>query len=117
MAVDHISEEQILLLFTRLSEGRFAKEALEDLLTWLGQHLTSTVDEGIQELGLTTITKDELRTIIETIVFQNTAMVKERGDRAMGPLMGLVMKKVRGRADGKLVNELLRTAIQAHLKK
>jgi len=117
VAVDDIPEEQIFLLFTRLSEGRFAKEALEDLLTWLGRHLTSTVDEGIQELGLTTITKNELRTIIENIVSQNAAMVKERGDRAMGPLMGLVMKEVRGRADGKLVNELLRRVIQAHLAK
>jgi glutamyl-tRNA(Gln) amidotransferase subunit E len=117
MAVDDIPEEQILLLFTRLAEGRFAKEAIEDLLTWLVQHLTSTVDDALQKLGLSTITEDELRTIIERIVAKNAAIVKERGDRAMGPLMGLVMKEVRGRADGKLVNDLLSTAIRTQLKK
>lgn len=44
-------------------------------------------------------------------------MIKERGERAIGPLMGLVMKEVRGRADGKIVNDLLRAAIQTHITK
>jgi len=35
VAVDDIPEAQVVLLFTRLAEGRFAKEALENLLTWL----------------------------------------------------------------------------------
>ena len=117
VALEDIPETQIALIFTRLEEGRFAKEALENLLTWLGQHPTSTVDEGLDALGLTTIAGDELRTIVENLVAQNASMIKERGERAMGPLMGLVMKEVRGRADGKTVNALLRAAIQALIKK
>ncbi|MDO8055297.1 MAG: GatB/YqeY domain-containing protein, partial [Candidatus Hermodarchaeota archaeon] len=117
VAVDDIPEAQVVLLFTRLAEGRFAKEALENLLTWLGQHPASTVDEGLEALGLTTITRDELRTIVENLVAKNASMIKERGERAIGPLMGLVMKEVRGRADGKIVNDLLRAAIQTHITK
>jgi glutamyl-tRNA(Gln) amidotransferase subunit E len=111
--VDDIPEEQVLLLFDRLAEEKFAKEAIEDLLTWLAQHPTQTVDKAIQDLGLGVISKDDLKSIIERIVKANTVMVAERGDRAIGPLMGLVMKEVRGRADGKLVSELLRSAVKA----
>jgi glutamyl-tRNA(Gln) amidotransferase subunit E len=111
--VDDIPEKQVLLLFDRLAEEKFAKEAIEDLLTWLAQHPTQSVDKAIQDLGLGVISKDELKSIIERIVETNSAMVAERGDRAIGPLMGLVMKEVRGRADGKLVSELLRSAVKA----
>ncbi|WP_371133314.1 hypothetical protein [Sediminibacterium sp.] len=38
-------------------------------------------------------------------------MVKERGMGAMGPLMGMAMKELKGKADGKLVNKLLRENI------
>jgi glutamyl-tRNA(Gln) amidotransferase subunit E len=39
-------------------------------------------------------------------------MVEERGMGAMGPLMGMSMKKLKGKADGKLVNKLLRDKLQ-----
>jgi glutamyl-tRNA(Gln) amidotransferase subunit E len=35
-------------------------------------------------------------------------MIKERGMGAMGPLMGVVMQKLGGSADGKTVSEALR---------
>ncbi len=113
--VDDIPEEQILLLFDRLNEEKFAKEAIEDLLLWLTKHPKGTIDDAIKDLELGVIAKEELKAIIDQIVRANSAMVSERGQRAIGPLMGMVMKEVRGRADGKLVNELLQNAVQAQL--
>ena len=37
----------------------------------------------------------------------------EQGMRALGPVMGVVMKEVRGRADGKVISDILRKEIQA----
>jgi len=91
-----------------------AKEAIEDLLTWLAKQPKESVDKAIQDLGLGVISEEELKSVIKRIVEANATMVTERGERAIGPLMGLVMKEVRGRADGKLVSELLRSAVQAH---
>jgi glutamyl-tRNA(Gln) amidotransferase subunit E len=42
--------------------------------------------------------------------------VKTKGMSAVGPLMGVVMKQVRGKADGKLVNEVLRAKIVSVLQ-
>jgi glutamyl-tRNA(Gln) amidotransferase subunit E len=33
--------------------------------------------------------------------------IREKGARAVGPLMGVVMKELRGKVDGKLINELV----------
>jgi len=116
IGVDDIPEGQILLLFDRLAENKFAKEAIEELLTWLAKHPEQCVDDAITDLGLDVIPQTELKVVVDRIVKTNLAMVAERGERAIGPLMGLVMKEVRGRADGKLVNELLQNAVRAQLK-
>jgi glutamyl-tRNA(Gln) amidotransferase subunit E len=117
ITVDDIPEEQILFLFDRLAEEKFAKEAIEELLTWLAQHPEKSIDDAIADLGLGVITRSELKAMIEKIVRANASMIAGRGERAIGPLMGIVMNEVRGRADGKLVNELLQNAVNAHLKK
>lgn len=35
--------------------------------------------------------------------------------RSLGPLMGVVMKEARGRADGKVISEILKREIQSVL--
>ncbi len=56
-----------------------------------------------------------LEEVIQGIVNERLAFVKERGMGAMGPLMGVVMQAAGG-ADGKEVSALLRAAIQAVLE-
>ncbi len=41
--------------------------------------------------------------------------MEQKGKAALGPLMGLVMKEVRGSVDGKIVSELLKKGIDAAL--
>ncbi len=110
--IEKISEEQIPILFDRLVEGKFAKEAIPDILTWLASNPNRTIDDAIQSLNLGGITREQLSEIVEKIVKENQEMVIERKERALGPLMGLVMKQVRGRVDGKLVSELLNASIR-----
>jgi glutamyl-tRNA(Gln) amidotransferase subunit E len=43
-------------------------------------------------------------------------LVSERGTAAEKALMGQVMEQVRGRADGKLVSEVLHERLQAFVK-
>ena len=43
--------------------------------------------------------------IVDEIIQQNLELAKTKGQSAHSILMGKVMQKVRGKADGKLVNE------------
>ncbi|MDD3111988.1 MAG: GatB/YqeY domain-containing protein, partial [Methanofollis liminatans] len=45
------------------------------------------------------------------IVADRIEFVREKGMRALGPLMGLVMEEARGKVDGKKVSEALRQEI------
>ena len=58
------------------------------------------------------MSEEDVTKIISDIVAQNETMVKERQMGAMGPLMGMCMKELKGKADGGLVNKLVREEIQ-----
>ncbi len=46
---------------------------------------------------------------------QRLDFVKERGMGAIGPLMGEVMKELRGIVDGEVASSLLKKKIEEHL--
>ena len=69
-----------------------------------------------KELDLLMLSEDDVKEIVTGIVASNVEMIKERGQAAMGPLMGKVMKDLKGKADGKLVNKLVKEEIQNYLK-
>ena len=49
--------------------------------------------------------------ILDKIIQNNMDLVKERGEHAVVTLMGIAMKEVRGKASGKMVNDLLRKKV------
>jgi len=55
--------------------------------------------------------KAELDEILDKIIQNNMDLVKERGEHAVVTLMGIAMKEVRGKASGKMVNDLLRKKV------
>lgn len=71
-----------------------------------------TPSEAAEKAGLEKLSEDEIRNIIQDLVIKNKAMVQERGMAAMGPLMGMAMKKLGGKAEGKIVNKILKEELQ-----
>lgn len=64
--------------------------------------------ESIEKHGLKKMGEEEVEAIINDLITSNEDLVKERGMAAMGSLMGLAMKELKGKADGKLVNKLVK---------
>jgi glutamyl-tRNA(Gln) amidotransferase subunit E len=121
LARDHIpvhtlTRDHLQILFHSLSEKTIAKEAISDVLTNWAQEPTLEIDAILEKLGLTGLRVEELGTIIKAIVEQNQEIIKERGMQAFAPIMGDVMKEVRGKIDGKTVSDAVRTEIQTKLK-
>ena len=54
--------------------------------------------------------------VVDEIIEQNIELAKAKGPSAHSILMGKVMQKVRGKADGRLVNETLTKRLDAALK-
>ena len=79
-------------------------------------NLVSWMQEKISDLGYSPANADDVEVIIDETINEMNEMVKDRGFGAVGPLMGVVMKKLGGTADGKLVNKLLKSKIEDLIK-
>lgn len=107
--VDHIRE-----LFSLLKAGRFAKEAVPDILREMARRGVRA-SEAISALGVRGLSLPDLESIIDSVLEESASVIEARGDAAEKTLMGQVMERVRGRADGRLVSEVLHARLAAHV--
>ncbi|MDH5702120.1 MAG: Glu-tRNA(Gln) amidotransferase subunit GatE, partial [Candidatus Bathyarchaeota archaeon] len=110
--VEAITDRQFRDLFSLIESGETAKEAIPEIITWLSKHDGATAKEAIENLGLAMISRKELERIIDDLMERNKSLVKERGKGAFGPLMGMIMKKVRGRVKAEMVSGILKKRLE-----
>ncbi|HYB77465.1 MAG TPA: Glu-tRNA(Gln) amidotransferase subunit GatE [Thermoplasmata archaeon] len=91
-------------------EGRIAKEGVPTVLRALASG-EPTVGVAIEQTGLSGFSKEELLELVRKVVGENIDMIRSKGDAAFSPLMGDLMREVRGRRDGREVSEALRAEI------
>ena len=61
----------------------------------------------MKNASIQSVNEGDLEKIIEEIVEKNTEIIKNQKERAVGPLMGIAMKELRGKASGETINNLL----------
>lgn len=109
--IDKLSDAHFKGLFEAISTQEIAKEAVQELLTALAKEPALSVEEAISRLGLSAFDPEEIETFIKNLVLERGDFIKEKGPAALGPLMGLVMKEYRGKVDGKILSQMLKTEI------
>ncbi len=105
--VDQLSVEHFETLFQGVEEGRIAAEAIPEILTYFANNPTASLDDALSATGLGTIDEEAVRHLIAAAVKERLDFVRSQQERAVGGIMGIVMKELRGKADGKLVKELV----------
>ena len=114
--VENISEIDYKDIFTLLKNNEIGKEAIEEFLISKSDNPNLSIKDIKKELKIEKISEKDLKKIITKVVDENIDIIKEKEMRAMGPLMGEVMKEVRGKIDGNVVSSELKTIIQKKLK-
>ena len=114
--VENISEIDYKDIFTLLKDNEIGKEAIEEFLISKSDNPNLSIKDIKKELKIEKISEKDLKKIITKVVDENIAILKEKEMRAMGPLMGVVMKEVRGKIDGEVVSSELKTILQEKLK-
>lgn len=99
-----------------LTEGRFAKEAVPDVLGALDKDPGLDVDGAIDAAGAGAVDESAIDAVIDAVVEERRDFIQERGAAAMGPLMGPVMAELRGKADGAVISGKLKAAIDRVLE-
>jgi len=81
----------------------------EPLLEWMTAEATSR--------GFVPADNSKIEAAVEEVIQERADFVDERGVGAIGPLMGAVMSRLGGSADGKAVSKILKERIEEALKK
>jgi glutamyl-tRNA(Gln) amidotransferase subunit E len=117
ISISNVSWELLALLVYSKEQGILTREGIvpigskyllsieEDFstfhkkITWISK--TAAIE------GFTPADSSSVEEAIDIIIADKLDFIKDKGMSAVGPLMGMVMAKLGGSADGKLVNSLL----------
>ncbi len=112
-----LKDEELEKIFELLSQQKISKESIEIILENIMSGKSSTAYEAIEKTKLKTMQEDEVIKILDRIVTSNMTLVEKQKERAIGPLMGVAMRELRGKASGENVNRILLEKIKQVLEK
>ena len=107
-----LTDSMIENIFKRLDEAAITKESVILIFEKLARKESKTVDEAISQLGIASIKEEELHELIDRIVDDNMSIIIQKGMESINMLMGRSMAILRGKADGKKINLILRKRIE-----
>ena len=113
---DLLKNEEILKLFNLLEDGEIAKESIEIIFESIMSGKSKTTEEAMKNASIESVNEEEIEKIIVDIIEKNEGIIKNQKERAVGPLMGIVMKELRGKASGEIINSLLLKNIKKKLE-
>jgi len=110
--VSRLPESRLKEALALVAERRVAKEGIPKLLEAMAMNPGLSASEAASASGLSGVGEGDVEAVVAAIVAGREEFVRERGEAALGPLMGLVMKELRGKADGALISAALRREIE-----
>ena len=110
-----IPEKALLDIFELIGNDGLGKEAIYDVLVGITKNPEMDVAGVIDELGFALAKADQIEDILTKIVLERHDFIMERGLDSLGPLMGVVMKELRGKTKGETVSVLLKEKIEGIL--
>ena len=104
-------------MFGLLEDGKIAKESIEIIFESIMSGKSNSIEEAVKNASIESINEEEIEKIIVDIIDKKEGIIKNQKERAVGPLMGIVMKELRGKASGEIINRLLLKNIKTKLEK
>ena len=102
-----LKNEEIFKSFQLLEDGKIAKESVEIVFENIMAGKSKTIEEAMKNASIQSVNENDLERIIDDIVEKNEGIIKNQKERAIGPLMGIAMKELRGKVSGETINNLL----------
>ncbi len=111
-----LKNEDIEKSFQLLDLGEIAKESIEIIFESIMAGKSQSTLDAMKNASIKAVKESDVEEIVKKIVENNQEIVKNQKERAVGPLMGIAMKELRGKASGELVNNLLLKNIKKKLE-
>jgi glutamyl-tRNA(Gln) amidotransferase subunit E len=110
-----LKPEDVLKSFELLANKKITKESMEIIFEVVMSGKAKSVEEVVEKASITSLDESELNIILDKIIHNNSNIIIRDGVRSLGPIMGIAMKELRGKAAGEQVNLLLEKKIQKFL--
>ncbi|TRM98245.1 Glu-tRNA(Gln) amidotransferase GatDE subunit E, partial [Sulfolobus sp. F1] len=105
------SEEDIEEIVKGIYENRISKDSIQEiLLEYTSSKSSVSLSEVMKKYEI--IPVEELEKIVEDAIKSNIDEINKRKEKAINIVMSKVMSRVKGRADGKLVLELIKAKLK-----
>ncbi|MBW1933733.1 MAG: hypothetical protein JRI56_12235, partial [Deltaproteobacteria bacterium] len=99
-------------LLEGLERGMFSRDGIDKIMEQWAEKPDASLNDIIEECGMEAMSKEELRKEIKCILRESKAIVMEKGEDAISLLMGIAMKKMRGKADGSMIYQILKEEVK-----
>jgi glutamyl-tRNA(Gln) amidotransferase subunit E len=110
--INTITDDQFRELFKLIDSGKTAKESIPEILIWLTNNENAKAKDALESLGLSMLPRKEVEKLVDKIMDENFEFIDERGKSAFGPIMGIIMKKIRGRVKPEDVKSILKRKLE-----
>jgi glutamyl-tRNA(Gln) amidotransferase subunit E len=114
--IEQLQDNHFLQVFDLINSGGVAKEGLPNLLRTLSKQPDISAEDAAADMGLKGMDMETIEQKIDEIIAQRKDFIDQRGLGAIGPLMGVVMKEMRGSVDGEVLSNILKTKIEEHIQ-
>lgn len=104
---NNLTKEILIDIFKKIDSGNIAKESVFPIFEKLMKKEVTSVESAIKLLGIESISDKELDRILDQIIEDNMNIIKEKEFNSMNILMGKSMASLRGKVDGKKINDLI----------
>ena len=111
-----LKPDEISNTFELLKKKEITKESIEIVFEQIMSGKVLTALDAFEKASITQLSQSDLEKILDEIIEKNYDKIKEDGMRSVSAIMGIVMKEVRGKTSGSLVNELTTKKIKAIIK-
>jgi glutamyl-tRNA(Gln) amidotransferase subunit E len=103
-----LNDSTIVEIFQKVDRATLAKESIPIIFEKILNGESNNVDHAIGLLGIRPLSDNQIIQTIKDIIEENRDLISEKGDRAIGLLMGRCMSLFRGKVDGVKINSILR---------
>ncbi len=110
--INLLTNKHLKDIFTLFKDKKIAKDSIKKLTIATIQNPNEDIHKIAENNNLILLDSKDIEKIIDEIIVKNEDMIKERQMASIGPLMGIAMKKLKGKANGSAVNNIIQNKIQ-----
>jgi len=109
--IENISSEMAETALLLEKQKKISKDILLGFLRQWSKNPGAKAESILAGMKIERVEESEVQKVIAQIVEKNISLVKQKGENAMGALMGEAMRDLKGKADGATISRILKEEI------